>query len=103
VKRGYLSQDHLLENLIHKNSAVAYQVEATLLLVLTGGYIGIVPDHVALPWANLGLLYRVPLAEFRTERPVFLIKRRSLERARSAELLFNAIWTAFMPANPPFS
>jgi len=67
--RGYLSQDHLLENIVHKNGAVAYQVEATRFLVLTGCYIGIIPDHVALPWVERGLLYRIPLAEFRTERP----------------------------------
>jgi DNA-binding transcriptional LysR family regulator len=94
IRRGYLVHDTLPERLRSTNAPVAYHVEATVLLLLTGAYVGIIPDQVAQAWVESGELHRLPLAEFHTERPLFLVKREGQSGERAAVLLFDAIAAA---------
>jgi DNA-binding transcriptional LysR family regulator len=95
IRRGYLVHDTLPDKLRRTKAPVAYHVEATVLLILTGAYVGIVPDQVAQAWLDSGELYRLPLAEFHTERPLFLVKREGQSGERAAVLLYDAIAAAF--------
>jgi len=95
IRRGYLVHDTLPDTLHSTNAPVAYHVEAMVLLLLTGAYVGIVPDQVAQAWVDSGELHRLPLAEFHTERPLFLVKREGQCTERAAMLLFDDIAAAF--------
>jgi DNA-binding transcriptional LysR family regulator len=95
IRRGYLVHDTLPETLHSTNAPVAYHVEATVLLLLTGSYVGIVPDQMAQTWVDSGELHRLPLAEFHTERPLFLVKREGQCADRAAMLLFDAMARTF--------
>jgi DNA-binding transcriptional LysR family regulator len=77
------------------SAPIAYHVEATVLLLLTGAYVGMVPDQIARAWVDSRELYRLPLEEFHTERPLFLVRRKGQSSERAAALLSRAIVNAF--------
>lgn len=95
VRRGYLVHDKLAETLPAAGSAVAYHVEATVLLLLTGAYVGIVPDRIAQPWVEVGQLRRLQLPDFHTQRPLFLVTRVGRSRSRAADLMCERIVSSF--------
>ncbi|POM10587.1 hypothetical protein CUU62_23090 [Pseudomonas sp. WP001] len=80
---------------LQHSSPLAHHVEATVQLLLTGGFVGIVPDHIAQPWVSSGELYRLPLSEFVVDRPVFAVARESEHRTRTAMLMQDALIEAF--------
>jgi DNA-binding transcriptional LysR family regulator len=95
IRRGYLTHDPLPERLQTTNSPIAYHVDATVLLLLSGPYVGIVPDQFAAAWVESGELYRLPLTEFQTDRPLFLVRRAGLAGGRPTCLLSDALVSAF--------
>jgi LysR family transcriptional regulator, transcriptional activator for bauABCD operon len=95
IRRGYLVHDALPEMLRSTSAPIAYHVEATVLLLLTGAYVGMVPDQIARAWVDSRELYRLPLEEFHTERPLFLVRRKGQSSERAAALLSRAIVNAF--------
>lgn len=95
VRRGYLIQDSAPASFLQHSSPLAHHVEATVQLLLSGGFVGIVPDHIAQPWVSSGELYRLPLPEFVVDRPVFAVARESEHRTRTAMLMQDALIEAF--------
>jgi DNA-binding transcriptional LysR family regulator len=75
VARGYLVAKPTVSGPRDRPSTLAMHVEATLQLLLTGGYLGVIPDHIALRWVNNGQLRMLPFPHFRTSTPVHLIVR----------------------------
>lgn len=75
VRRGYLVQDTAPASFLQNARTLAHHVEGTVQLLLSGGFVGIVPDHIAQPWVDSGALFRLPLQEFIVERPVFAVVR----------------------------
>jgi LysR family transcriptional regulator, transcriptional activator for bauABCD operon len=75
VGRGYLVAKPTVSGPRGRPSTLALHVEATLQLLLTGAYLGVIPDHIALRWVNNGQLRLLPFADFRTSTPVHLIVR----------------------------
>ncbi|MFB9921555.1 LysR family transcriptional regulator [Pseudomonas brassicacearum] len=95
VRRGYLVQDTAPASFLQNSNTLAHHIEGTVQLLLSGGFVGIVPDHIAQPWVESGALYRLPLPEFMVERPVFVITRESQGASRTASLMQDAIMDAF--------
>lgn len=95
VRRGYLVQDAAPANFLQKNSALAHHVEGTVQLLLSGGFVGIVPDHIAQPWVERDALFRLPLQEFIVVRPVFVVAREPQGSSRIASLMLDAIVRSF--------
>lgn len=95
VRRGYLSDDAAPALFARHASPLAHHVEGTLQLMLGGGFVGIVPDHIARSWVESGALHRLPLPEFVVDRPVFVIARESDDRSRPAWLMQDALIEAF--------
>ena len=75
VTRGYLVAQPRIAGQRDRSSTLALHVEATLQLLLTGAYLGVIPDHIAQRWVKSGQLRRLPCEEFRTATPVHLIVR----------------------------
>ena len=56
VSRGYWREE-FVRNLGFENiGALVYQIEPQLILVLSGAYLGFLPDHYAAPWVQAGRL-----------------------------------------------
>ncbi|MBN2975806.1 LysR family transcriptional regulator [Pseudomonas sp. MAFF 301380] len=98
VRRGYLVQDTAPATFLQNASTLAHHVEGTIQLLLSGGYVGIVPDHIAHPWVEHGALFRLPLPEFIAQRPVFVVSRESQGANRTASLMLEAIIRSFQEA-----
>jgi len=95
VRRGYLVQDAAPASFLQNSCALAHHVEGTVQLLLSGGFVGIVPDHIAQPWVESDAMYRLPLPEFMVERPVFVVARECQGATRTASLMQEAIIDAF--------
>jgi len=100
VRRGYLVHDAAPTSFLQNSCALAHHVEGTVQLLLSGGFVGIVPDHIAQPWVDCGALWRLPLPEFMVERPVFVVTRESQGATRTATLMQQAIMDAFRRTPP---
>jgi DNA-binding transcriptional LysR family regulator len=76
VARGYLhSQD--LKRLGHLQAhATVEMMEAQLILILGGGFIGYLPAHYALPWVESGTLRRVADDAFGYDSTLYAVGQR---------------------------
>jgi len=52
VERGYVADNHLPHRLHFKNLVTAFSMEAIATLILSGGYIGYLPQHYAKLWTE---------------------------------------------------
>ncbi|PAP92058.1 LysR family transcriptional regulator [Mesorhizobium wenxiniae] len=75
VTRGYLRSEPTLRGRRWKSTAIAFHVEANLQLVLSGQYLGVIPDHIAAPWVKNGELIRLPLPEAQSTSTIFAVFR----------------------------
>lgn len=75
ISRGYLHGKDLKLIKTQIAAAVADNVEARLLLLLTGEYIGFLPRHFAARWAKAGQLRQLLPDEIKHKVPFYLIKR----------------------------
>ncbi|MDQ0323887.1 DNA-binding transcriptional LysR family regulator [Pararhizobium capsulatum DSM 1112] len=75
VTRGYLRSVPTIRGRHWKSTAVAYHVEATLQLILSGQYLGILPDHIARPWVDNGRIIKLPMPEAEDSTTISLVFR----------------------------
>jgi DNA-binding transcriptional LysR family regulator len=54
VSRGYWSQTELIRHGLKRSAATVESMEAQLILLLSGAYIGFLPEHYAKPWSDQG-------------------------------------------------
>jgi DNA-binding transcriptional LysR family regulator len=80
VGRGYWSQAELARHGFKHSAATVESMEAQLILVLSGAYIGYLPEHYAQPWADKGDLRVLSPATFGYQAPFSLILRRGRTR-----------------------
>lgn len=75
VTRRYLRSEPTLRGRTWESSANAFHVEGNLQLVLSGQYLGVIPDHIALPWVQRGQLIRLPIPEAQSTTTIFAVFR----------------------------
>ncbi len=63
-------------------SATAWHVEGVALLILSGGYIGFLPEHYAAEWCRAGRMRKLMGGRMRYTTPFCLARRRSLKLTR---------------------
>jgi len=80
VGRGYWSQAELARHGFKHSAATVESMEAQLILVLSGAYIGYLPEHYAHPWVDQGRLRALSPATFGYQAPFSLIHRRGRSR-----------------------
>lgn len=61
--RGYWSRQRKKSIKMHDLDRVVHNIEAQILLVLSGSYLGLLPDHAATPYVAAGRLRRLPETE----------------------------------------
>ena len=69
VGRGYWSQAELARHGFKHSAATVESMEAQLILVLSGAYIGYLPEHYAQPWVDQGRLRVLLPATFGYQAP----------------------------------
>ena len=80
VGRGYWSQAELARHGFKHSAGTVESMEAQLILILSGGYIGYLPEHYAHPWVEQGRLRALLPATFGYQAPFSLILRRGRSR-----------------------
>lgn len=86
IKRGYWSNAEGLRHGFTRYSATIDSMEAELILILSGNYIGYLPDHLARRWEEEGRLLRILPEEFGYSAEFSLI----VKNGRSREPLIQA-------------
>ncbi len=80
VTRSYWNEPELARHGFTDKSASVDNMEAQLMLILSGGYIGYLPEHYADPWVDRGHLRPLLPASFGYQTPFSLIHRRGRSR-----------------------
>lgn len=80
VGRGYWSQTELARHGFKHSAATVESMEAQLILVLSGAYIGYLPEHYAQSWVDSGHLRVLLPATFGYQAPFSMILRRGRSR-----------------------
>jgi DNA-binding transcriptional LysR family regulator len=75
VTRGYMRSVPTIRGRHWTSSAVAFHVEATLQLVLSGQYVGILPNHIAQPSVDSGRIIKLPMPEAEDTTTISLVYR----------------------------
>ncbi|KAB8313123.1 LysR family transcriptional regulator [Erwinia endophytica] len=86
VTRSYWNQSELVRRGFKVSAASVESIEAQLILILSGRYIGYLPEHCAQPWVENGRLRVLFPQQFSYQAPFSLIFRRG----RSRETLIRA-------------
>ncbi|GAA3591878.1 LysR family transcriptional regulator [Gibbsiella greigii] len=87
VTRSYWSPSDLGRRGFKQSTATVESMEAQLLLILSGKYIGYLPEHYALPWVEKRRLRAMLPTDYGYQAPFSLIFRRG----RSKEILIRTI------------
>lgn len=80
VGRGYWSQAELARQGLKQSAATVESMEAQLILILSGGYLGYLPEHYAASWVEQGRLRAMKRASFGYQAPFSMIVRRGRSR-----------------------
>ncbi|EPK5790041.1 LysR family transcriptional regulator [Pseudomonas aeruginosa] len=86
IKRGYWSNAEAMRHGFTRYSATIDSMEAELILILSGNYIGYLPDHLARRWEDEGRLLRLLPEHFGYTAEFSLI----IKNGRSREPLIQA-------------
>lgn len=86
IKRGYWSNSEGMRHGFTRYSATIDSMEAELILILSGNYIGYLPDHLAKRWEEEGRLLRIMPEHFGYTAEFSLI----VKNGRSREPLIQA-------------
>jgi DNA-binding transcriptional LysR family regulator len=84
VRRSYWSQTELGRHGFKRSVATVDSMEAQLILILSGGYVGYLPEHYAQPWMDRGRLRVLLPAAFGYQSPFALVSKRG--RGREAPI-----------------
>lgn len=96
VSRGYLresQQPSYIDNL--RTAAIVHTMEAAAMLILSGKYIGYLPDHFARRWEDTNEMTRVLPSITSHTVPFGVMHRRDQKLSRGAKLLIDHLqWSA---------
>ncbi|PMS34985.1 transcriptional regulator [Trinickia symbiotica] len=80
VGRAYWSQTELARHGFKRSEATVDSMEGQLILILSGAYIGFLPEHFAQSWVERGRLRGLAPASFGYQAPFSMIVRRGRAR-----------------------
>ena len=92
VMRGYLRESQRGTRDVSFNpSAIAHSVEGVAALVLTGRYVGYMPDHYAAPWVAGGRMRALLPDTFSHALDFTVISLKGRRRSRAAQAMIDAL------------
>lgn len=95
IKRGYWSNSEGMRHGFTRYSATIDSMEAELILILSGNYIGYLPDHLAKRWEEEGRLLRIMPEDFGYTAEFSLIVKNGRSREPLIQAFRDEIDTAF--------
>lgn len=98
VARGYWTQAELARHGFRHSEATVESMEAQLILILSGAYIGYLPEHFAQPWVQQGRLKVLLPATFGYQAPFSLALRRGRAREPLVQTFRDLLKTQLSPA-----
>lgn len=87
VRRSYWSKAELGKHGMKHSVATVDSMEAQLFLILSGGYVGYLPEHYAQPWVDQGRLKVLLPACFGFQSPFMLATRRGRGREAPIQIM----------------
>jgi DNA-binding transcriptional LysR family regulator len=100
VMRGYLRESQVLQQHVSFNySATAHSIEGIANLVLTGHFVGYLPDHVAAPWVRARRMRAVLPELMSYDVPFKVAVPRQLRRSRASAALLECLLNAAGPGH----
>lgn len=103
ASRGYWNQRDLDRIGSRNHRATANNLEAQLVLVLSGQYVGYLPRHMAAPWARAGKLREIDCPGLTYESDFSMITRRGRPASDEVAALTEDIAAEFQAAAPAAS
>ena len=100
IKRSYVPDDHLPATEMLKPGAVAANMESIAILILSGSFIGFLPEHFAERWVDSGEMKPVLPARMHFLSQMELILRKTQPQTLAAQYLKADIIEAFASAQP---
>ncbi|MEG1213081.1 MAG: LysR family transcriptional regulator [Leclercia sp.] len=91
VARGFLQQRDLQMLKTRKAAATVDNVEAQAILILTGGYIGFLPNHYARQWIDSGQMRQIAPEQFSTQWPFSSITKRGATQPSVLRVFLDAL------------
>lgn len=95
VKRPYVPDVDIPDSARFRATAVAENMEAIALLVLSGRFIGFLPEHYAARWVESGLMQAVLPARMFYDSHVELLVRSSVPQSLGVRLFVDDLLAAF--------
>jgi len=99
--RSYWRSDHPNRQHFRNTAAVAEGVEQHLMLILSGTYIGYLPDHLALPWVANGKLRQLRRDEFVYSCPFDVVIRAGKGRSALRDAFLEVLKDVYPEAKAP--
>lgn len=76
VRRDYFRNEQNAKGRVWHETASSGHVETTLQLVLSGQFLGIIPDHIAARWVANGSIKPVAISSLQASTSVYLVYRK---------------------------
>jgi DNA-binding transcriptional LysR family regulator len=95
VTRSYLTREPSLIGRGWRSTAVANGQEATVQLILSGAFVGVLPEHVARPWVTAGKLIPLPMHEPAAKTPTYVVFRSKSKNLPVVQAITADIITAY--------
>jgi DNA-binding transcriptional LysR family regulator len=92
--RAYWRSDHRNNRAFASTRAIADGIEHQLILILSGAFIGYVPDHVAAPWVARGELRRLEANGLSYSCDFHLISKSHVEQTKTSKAFLADLRTA---------
>jgi DNA-binding transcriptional LysR family regulator len=91
VRRTYWSRSDLGRHGFKRSVATVESMEALLILILSGGYVGYLPEHFAQPWVDRNRLKVLLPSSFGYQSPFTLVTRRGRGREAPIQVMKDLI------------
>lgn len=95
VKRPYVPDGHIPSSEFLNAAAFAENMEATAMLILSGGFIGFLPEHHAARWVGSGEMKAILPRQMHYESGLELILRKTVPQTLAAQYLKTDLLEAF--------
>lgn len=92
VRRAYLTEEKVAPIALKtRSTSQAHQVEGVAMLILTGKFVGYLPESYALPWVRQGKMGSVASRRFSLPTDIQLAVQKGKHRTRVSELFINLL------------
>ena len=92
VSRGYLRESRQPKHLdALRTAAVVHSMEAAAMLILSGHYIGFLPEHFASRWEDTGQMVRILPSLTNYKVPLGILRRREYKTSPAAKIFMDVL------------